>query len=219
MNIFENRNRFFGKPNFISIQNHIDEFWNLSREIKNELGGKGYYLDEYLHLIFETLADIDLLTASCIADSIYSSILKDCYIIFDDTPIHEKSKFFEFVKKYVDEHPLDFEEDHTKVEFYGGKIILENLEMLNKEFKDRYKDKILTRIDYPAANELFKKISSIVGKEKAEHFNDVIAEAFVFGPICISISQHLVARAIGMLLYCDPESSKQIYQLVVDKKI
>ena len=48
-----------------------------------------------------------------------------------------------------------------------------------------------------------------------EDFNNVMAEAFVFGPIGLSIAQHSVVRAIGMLLYRDPESSKQIYQLMM----
>ncbi len=35
-------------------------------------------------------------------------------------------------------------------------------------------------IDYPVANSYFQKISSIVGEEKMEDFNNVMAEAFVF---------------------------------------
>lgn len=43
-----------------------------------------------------------------------------------------------------------------------------------------------------------------------EDFNNVMAEAFVFGPIDLSIAQHSVVRAIEMLIYRDSESSKQI---------
>ncbi|MFR1509211.1 MAG: hypothetical protein ACLSSW_01010 [Acutalibacteraceae bacterium] len=48
-----------------------------------------------------------------------------------------------------------------------------------------------------------------------EDFNNVMAEAFVFGPIGLLATQHSVVRAVGMLLYRDPESSKQIYQLMI----
>lgn len=91
-----------------------------------------------------------------------------------------KSIFFEIVKKYIDSHPVNFKEEHIKLEFYAGKIILENLEMIHKEFKKQYKNKVLMKIDYPVANSYFQKISSIVGEEKMEDFNNVIAEAFVF---------------------------------------
>ena len=218
MNIFRNRDRFFGKPNFISIRGNMDEFWKLVSKIKSELGDKGYYLDKYLNVIFEMLADLDLATASSVADDICWGILADCYIVCgDDEDLikkKEKSIFFEIVKNYIDSHPVDFREEHTKLEFYAGKIILENLERIHKEFKRQYKNKVLMKIDYPVANSYFQKISSIVGEEKMEDFNNVMAEAFVFGPIGLSIAQHSVVRAIGMLLYRDPESSKQIYQLM-----
>ena len=46
----------------------------------------------------------------------------------------------------------------------------------------------------------------------------VIAEAFIFGPIGLLAAQHSVVCAVGMLLYRDPESSKQIYQLMMVEK-
>lgn len=219
MNIFQNRDRFFGKPNFISIRGNMDEFWKLASKIKSELGDKGYYLDKYLNVIFETLADLDLATSSSVADDICWGILADCYIVCGDyedlIKKKEKSIFFEIVKNYIDSHPVDFKEEHTKVEFYAGKIILENLQMIHKEFKKQYKNKVLMKIDYPVANSYFQKISSILGEEKMEDFDNVMAEAFVFGPIGLSVAQHSVVRAVGMLLYRDPESSKQIYQLMM----
>ena len=93
MNIFENRDIFFGKPNFASIRGNMDEFWKLASEIKSELGEEGYYLDRYLSVIFDTLADIDLDTATIIADNMCSSIIKNCYIIFEDKQEHEKMNF------------------------------------------------------------------------------------------------------------------------------
>lgn len=74
------------------------------------------------------------------------------------------------MKNYINNHPVDFREEHTKVEFYAGKIILENLETIYKEFKKQYKNKALMKIDYFIANNYFQKISSIVGEEKNGRF-------------------------------------------------
>ena len=115
-------------------------------------------------------------------------------------------------------YPVDFREEHTKVEFYAVKIILENLEKIHKEFKKQYKNKVLMKIDYPVANSYFQKISSIVGEEKMEDFNNVMAEVFVFEGVGLMAAQHSVIRAVGMLLYRDPESSKQIYQLMMGEE-
>ena len=54
----------------------MDEFWKLEGKIKSELGDKGYYLDKYLNVIFETLADLDLSTASSVADDICGAFLQ-----------------------------------------------------------------------------------------------------------------------------------------------
>ena len=112
----------------------------MAGEIKKELGESSYHLDSYLNVIFETLADMDLATASAVADKICSNILGDCCIVLNGEEYREKSNFFELVKKYIDEHPTDFKENHTKVEYYAGNIIIENLEFLYWELKKRYKN-------------------------------------------------------------------------------
>ena len=45
-----------------------------------------------------------------------------------------------------------------------------------------------------------------------------MAEAFVFEGVGLMAAQHSVIRAVGMLLYRDPESSKQIYQLMMGEE-
>lgn len=220
MNIFQNRDIFFGKSNFINIHSHMNEFWKLAKEIKAELGDQKYYLDGYMNIIFETLADMDLGTASAIADNICSNVLGDCYVIMGENARKEKekSKFFDIVQKYIEEHPVNFKENHTKSEFYAANIIIDNLELLHQEFKKRYKAEVLSSIDYPLASEYYKKITSIIDEEKMERFNDIIAESFIFGPIGISASQHFIVCAVGMLVYRDPESSKQLYQLMMEEE-
>ena len=222
MNIFRNRDRFFGKTNFICIQGFINEFWKEASKIKSELGDKGYYLDRYLNVILETVADLDLGTASSIADNLCSDIFKDCCIACcgDDASIRgkEKSEFFGIVKKYIDKHPVDFKENHTKVEFYTGRILTQNLELLYEEFKKRYRTRVFKDIDYPIASKYFEKISSIIGESRMEQFNDILDEAFILSPIGLSAVEHFISYAIGTFLYREPESSKQIYKLLIGGK-
>ena len=82
MNIFQNRDIFFGKPNFINIQSHIREFWSMAGEIKQELGESAYHLDRYLNVIFEVIADMNLRTALVV--SAYTSIEAYACFIFGD---------------------------------------------------------------------------------------------------------------------------------------
>ena len=189
----------------------------MARKIKKELGDNAYHLDSYLNVIFETLADMDLGTASAVADKICSNILGDCCIVLNGEEYREKSNFFELVKRYIDEHHLDFKENHTKVEYCAGNIIVDNLELLYQEFKKRYKKKFLSNVDYPVASECFKKISDIIGEKKMERFNETLCKAFIPNPVGVSIAQQFLIQAVGMLLYQAPEKSKKIYQLIMEE--
>ena len=130
----------------------------------------------------------------------------------------KKASSLIWCKSTLKNTPVNFKENHTKSEFYAANMIIDNLEPLYQEFKKRYKAEVLSNIDYPLANEYYKKITSIIDEEKMERFNDIIAESFIFGPIGISASQHFIVCAVGMLVYRDPESSKQIYQLMMEEE-
>lgn len=218
MDIFQNKDGFFGKPNFASIQNHTREFWNLANKLKAELGDKGYYMDIYLNVMFEALANIDLNTASFVADTICSNIISDCRVCLKVTPDHRKSEFFELVKKHIKEHPVDFKGNHTKAEFYAGDIILENLELLHDEFKKQYKVKALKDINGTTAKKYLQKISEIIGKEKVDKFNDILYEAFLVNPIGLSVTQHFLVFIVGTLLYDGTEEAPKLYQLMMEEE-
>ena len=58
------------EPSYKSIKEAMDNFWDMAKTIRKDLGKKGYYLDEYLSIIFKTLANLDLATAMPMIDSI-----------------------------------------------------------------------------------------------------------------------------------------------------
>lgn len=49
-----------------------------------------------------------------------------------------------------------------------------------------------------------------------EKLNDEMCEAFVFGPIMVSAAQQIVIRGLEMLCYVDAESSKKLYQFMLE---
>ena len=44
MNTFENFSKFTDSPDFKALKTNLSDFWSLAREIRSELGGRGYYL-------------------------------------------------------------------------------------------------------------------------------------------------------------------------------
>ena len=81
MNIFKNMEVLFIGPSCQYITKYVHDFWELSVEIRKDLGERGYYLDQYLSEVIEALARIDLVTAGEITNDVCWDVLADCYIL------------------------------------------------------------------------------------------------------------------------------------------
>lgn len=215
MNIFKDQEGILLEPSYTSIQESMDRFWNLAKEIVGDLGPKGYYLDEYLSIIFETLSKVDLIALSDIINEICRSIFYDCRIVCG-MKNKEKSEFYDIIKNYIDEHPLNYEHDYTKFEFYTANILMNNLGTFSQKYKLFLEERFLSDIDYILSNEIYDKISYIIGEKRMEQFNETICEAFIFCPIIVTVTQQIAIRGIQMLTYRDPETSKKIYRIMVE---
>ena len=207
------------EPSYKSIKEAMDNFWNMAKAMRKDLGKNGYYLDEYLSIIFKTLANLDLTTAIPMVDSICWNVVKDCHIVCENQKNREKSGFYSFVKKYIDTHPIKYSDEETKVEFYASQILTDNLELFIQKFISDFNKKILYEIDYPISNEMYKKISNLLGEQRMKKLNDLMYEAFTFCPLIVAMAQQIVSRCIGMFLYRNPETSKNIYRLMIENKI
>lgn len=218
MNIFESMKVVFNGPSCESITRDVSNFWKLCAELKSDLGKKGYYLDEYLSKIFETLARFDLVTVGEMASGICWQVQSDCYILCGAEDEKEKSEFFDMVQDYINNHPKEFSHRHAKVQFYAGNILIKHLNIFAEKVKLIYKKNALSEIDYPVSDNIYKKIAYLIGERRMEVLNEKLCEAFVFGPVMVSVVQQIVVRAIQMLCYRDPESSKLIYQFMLEEK-
>ena len=71
--------------------------------------------------------------------------------------------------------------------------------------------------DYAIASERFEQIKEIVGSEKAERLESAIDEAFLLCPVSLIFVQSLITRLTEGLCLRDPQTSKQIFQLILDE--
>ncbi len=216
MNIFEGMKVVFNGPSCENITRDVNDFWKLCAKLKSDLGKKGYYVDEYLSKVFEILARFDLVTIGEMASGICWRVQSDCYILCGTEEKKEKSEFFDMVENYINKHPTKFSDRHTKVQFYAGNILIKHLNIFAEKVKLIYKKNALSEIDYPVSDNMYKKISYLIGERRMEILNEKLCEAFVFGPVMVSVVQQVVVRALQMLCYRDPESSKMLYQFMLE---
>lgn len=218
MNILRNMDALFIEPSCEYITGCINEFWKLSGELQADLGEKGHYLDQYLSTAMEAIARSDIVTVGEMVNGVCWSILGDCYILCEAEEQEEKSEFFDMVKEYIDAHPVNFKHKHTRSKFYAANILINNLEVLSDKIQRNYRENTLFEIDYQVINNMYEKISDIIGEKRMEKFNQIMYSAFMFAPIVMAAVQQIVIWGLQMLNYRDPESSKRIYQLMLQDK-
>ena len=60
MNIFQNKDSFFGCPDCELTEDSLLSIFRLARQIRLRFGKQGYLLEHYLSLIFEGLSECEL---------------------------------------------------------------------------------------------------------------------------------------------------------------
>ena len=216
MNIFKDMDVLFIGPSSEYITKYVHDFWELSGEIRKDLGERGYYLDQYLSEVIEVLARIDLVTVGEITNDLCWKVLGDCYILCGSKHKKSKSEFFYISKNYIKNHHTNFINRHSKVQFYAGNILINHLDVFAEKVKHIYMKNILSGVDYPVSNKMYERITKIIGEDRMEKLNDAMCEAFAFGPIMVSAAQQIVIRGLEMLCYVDAKSSKKLYHFILE---
>ncbi|KAK8833999.1 hypothetical protein M9Y10_037221 [Tritrichomonas musculus] len=152
------------------------------------------------------------------ANRVCWDVLGDCYTLCGTEEKKGKSEFFEIAENYINNHPVNFSDRHAKVQFYAGNILIEHLNVFTEKVKLIYRENALSEIDYPVSDNMYEKISYLMGERRMERLNDQMCEAFLFGPAMMAATQQIVIRGLQMLVYRDPESSKQLYQFMLGEK-
>lgn len=215
MNVFKNCENFFAGSSCESIYDSLKEFCKLIEILKGDLGEKKFLLDNYLSAILEVLNVLNLQNAICLGDKKSWAILGDCYILCEINTDGEKSQYFDIVEKYIDENPVSIADRHTKAEFYAAKILLDNLKQFADEFMIHLKNKVLSSVDYSRLDDCYEKIIKKVDERQMEYLNDLIFEIFLICSAGMVFTQQIVFRCVEMLNYCNQETSKQVFQLMM----
>ena len=214
MEILNNCLGFSSYKSFKDIKNSIDNFWIIAKEIRHDLGENGYFLDEYLDIIFKILENMDAFNIKDIGDKVYENIHNDVCIIKCQRN-SKKSIYFSMVEDYINKNPVSYIRP-TLLQYYIVNIIMENIDMIcNKLISDIQKN-LYADLDFVMGEEMLGKMSKIVGNEKIEKLNKYIYSSFLICPIFNALLLQLFSLCSGMLLYRDRQSSKRIHRILTE---
>ena len=211
MNIFGTLKNLVAFPKFDSTE----DFKQVAKEIRCKLGKQKFLLNKYLSEVFEISSQVDMTFAAKSANEIVSKILKNCFMIFNSEKEKEPNKYFYLVEKYINENPIDIKNLHTKVEYYATKIMLNHMNIFVGDFLKSLEEKI--KLDcFSDLNHCYQEIAKIVGEDRMEYLNDVMCEVFFICPIGMAFIGQIAMNCVEMLIYRDPETSKQILEFILE---
>lgn len=218
--MFEDQELLYGNCHFDSIKKAMSNFWRVASDIREELGDKSYYLDKYLSIILGSIGSAYTSNVAFSGETIYTELLVVASSVCGSIVGRKSHELYNDIKKYIDDHPNNCLEIDTKSELYTSQFILDYVQDIVNSFKKELIDNSVNynMPDYAISVDRFNQIVNIIGKEKAAHLESAIEDAFIISPVSLILVQSILTRLAEGLCLRDPQTSKQIFQLILDSK-
>lgn len=218
MNMFESWEGFCGHVGTDSMGGSLQSLLMSARDIRTRLGKKAYLLDHYLSLFLE---GANAMLAYEAAESGFDSgceLRGLCFDAINQTKAQEDHPFYATVNNTLStkREMLSYEEKATNVNLLYVTLSDAFLPFALKCFLREADFKLGIVLDFQELIELYEQISAITGEAVMERFNLRLKQRFLVAPL-VSV---FVQGFTNDLLYClssrDSETSKQVFQLMMD---
>ena len=133
--MFEDQELLYGNCHFDSIKKAMSNFWRVASDIREELGDKSYYLDEYLSIILGSIGSAYTSNVAFSGETIYTELLVVASSVCGSIVDRKSHELYNDIKKYIDDHPNNCLEIDTKSELYTSQFILDYVQDIVDSFK------------------------------------------------------------------------------------
>lgn len=217
MNPYKNYEDFLGTDDPQRIQPNTDGWLPLAREIREKLGGKGYLLDNYLAFVFDGLAHTKAMDAADAGNDAATLLWNAIrFVMAGDEERGGKNSLYPQVKEYIDTHPLPYQEDITRQHIYYVMLAVHvpTHQLPNYIYQTRPP---VVKMDIVRLRELYREIGTILGDfDPVEQLGESIRASFQITDAAHIFIQSTAEVLLYSLTYRDNETSKQIFQLLMD---
>ncbi|MCI9666924.1 MAG: hypothetical protein HFF13_06675 [Angelakisella sp.] len=218
MNIFQNAETFYGGESKEVAEVPLLSIFRLAKQIRLQLGPKGYLLDSYLDIVFQGLMSGSV-----------SDVLEDgLNAAFDLQPsllqhIVEGAKqdmphpLYHWAQEVYEQNPSvkSFQEHRTRMYLLMALLGDKPLVSALSEFAAEQHSCLLSTIDIVVLRELYRDICRYVNESLMEELNRKLRR-FQVVSLRDAFLQGYTNDLLYQLTWRDPESSKQIFQLLLD---
>lgn len=217
MNIFKDKENLIGKAEAFVSHDSLRSLFQLAAEIRGKLGNKGYLLDNYLSCFF---CAVDSTPTIEVAENGWQSAA-DLWALCDSVVKHTDN---------MSDHPLysaaitlnqAIGSLHQEADTCSQLIFAALFDQFVLNAADSFLKKSQTRLleeDFEslAMDQLYADIKTRIGEPLLESLNLQLKQRFLIVPITAAFIQSLTDNLVSSFVSRDPESSRQIFQLLMD---
>ena len=218
MNIFEHKASLLGGQEIEIYGDSLLALLRLAKQIQQKLGKKGYLLDNYLSLFFEGVSaslSYEAANDGFMGCGEFQSL---CLHVLDGTEPDKPHPLYQHILETYQMQKKNLSYEDCNTQLYMLLVLLEDeLQAYATECYIKEQVKIVDdMIDFFQLKELYCQISQLVGEQFMHELNLRLKKRFLLAPIATVFIQGFTDELIDRLRCRDPESCKQIFQLIMD---
>ena len=218
MNIFREIDAFYGDEQK-GRGDPLHSIFRLAGQIRRELGPKGYLLDNYLGLVLQGL-NMGV-TGEAVeegTEAAYQFQLKLLSHIVDGTEPEEPHPLFDHVREVYQRYPKirSFQERRTRLYLLMALAEEELLEHALSRFLAKQERFLIGSGDIVSLSELYDKIVCLTDQSFMEELDQRLRQRLQVTSMLSAFIQGYANDLLFQLTWRDPETSRQIFQLLLD---
>lgn len=218
MNIFEHKASLLGGQEIEIYGDSLLALLRLAKQIQQKLGKKGYLLDNYLSLFFEGVSaslSYEAANDGFMGCGEFQSL---CLHVLNGTEPDKPHPLYQHILETYQMQKKNLSYEDCNTQLYMLLVLLEDeLQAYATECYIKEQVKIVDNmIDFFQLKELYCQISQLVGEQFMHELNLRLKKRFLLAPIATVFIQGFTDELIDRLRCRDPESCKQIFQLIMD---
>ena len=215
MNIFKENIDFLKDIPLDAVLKADEEFFSVMKSIRERLGDKKYWLDNYVERILEA---INYRQASeCSEDGFKANCdLRHLCIEILNGDESEHLLYFE-IKEAMEKYRNIYQEYETVRSLTMITVFSEYMKIAVNGYLQETAENLGNVIDSIKLKEYFDNISAIVGEREMERFNLAIKCRFMIAPVLSIYLQGMMNDYLYCFLYRDRETSRLVFQLLLDE--
>ena len=219
MNTFEKYMDFIGEDPSAQMRYAFDGLMEHARAVRKRLGKKFYLLDRYLNCMLTAVNHSLAYCASSDGFDTSCELRGMCRDILTGRERMKSHPFYGQAKTYIEKHPLDCQEDATKAALYAAALTHDFLETAAKRFCEEQEESVSDVLDIAELRELYRKICVLLGgEEEMQAINSLFRQRFLLITPINAYLQGLTDDLLYELTYQDKESSRTVFQLLLDEQ-